>query len=270
MYLYIDESGNFNWPLGGRSETVGIFVILVVKDNESRKRLRQVVNRARINFQKWLSKKGQWPKGKKVIALKGSAKPEKEEKGVLRLNNHPNLRLWLFRRIVEEVRNLNIHVLFINKKKFKQTPSETKERTYSQFLRVIINTLSVPKTQRKSQMILDKYFVNVIPRKTLDQMLISFWITRINLRGWLHIHHGETEEDKGLQLVDIVANFCYQYKRLKLDKRPQDVSLAEIAKMEIGNKQWFETFYVLKPMIKVWQENPEIKPGKLKPPYKIS
>ena len=52
MYIYIDESGNFGWPLKAGSGPYMLFSLLVIEDQKSKRAISQAVSRAIVDLRK--------------------------------------------------------------------------------------------------------------------------------------------------------------------------------------------------------------------------
>ncbi len=52
MYIYIDESGDFGWPITANSEPYMMFTLLVINDYRSKKTIAQAVSRAITDLKK--------------------------------------------------------------------------------------------------------------------------------------------------------------------------------------------------------------------------
>jgi len=132
MYIYIDESGNFGWPLKTGSEPYMLFSVLVIEDLKSKRAISQAVSRAIADLRKHHPSCKSDP-SKRIEELKGS-----EE-----LRDRTDVRLRFFKRIVRKA-NFHIYFLILDKRVLNQSlPANYMER-YSMLLLNILYAIPIP------------------------------------------------------------------------------------------------------------------------------
>ena len=143
MYIYIDESGNFGWPLKQGSEPYMVFSILVIHDRESKRAIAQAVSRAIADLRKHHPSCKNDP-DKRIVELKGSKE----------LADRPDVRLRFFKRIVNKAK-FNIYGIILDKRKVTQElPINYMER-YAMLLLNILYAIPIPKNQKWVTMVVD-------------------------------------------------------------------------------------------------------------------
>ena len=108
MYIYIDESGNFGWPLKEGSEPYMLFSVLVIEDQVSKRYISQSISRAIVDLRRHHPGLKSDP-NKRIAELKGS-----EE-----LSDRGDVRLRFFKRIVKKA-NFNIYAIILDKRVIHQ------------------------------------------------------------------------------------------------------------------------------------------------------
>jgi len=285
MYIYIDESGDFGWPLTKDSQPYMLFSVLVIEDQKSKRAISQAVSRAIVDLRKHHPSCKSEP-NKRIEELKGSGE----------LADRPDVRLRFFKRIVKKA-NFHIYGVILDKRVLDQTlPADYMER-YSMLLLNILYAIPIPKNQRWVTMVVDSQ-ATAEPTQPLKvrysskakrlrqkrarakdrnrrnqytQMITSVFKQHLKPRGThLKVWHIRSDDDRCLQAVDVIGHFMYQRLRLK-EKRgalfqsllPRERSRKQLEK----NKQWqkikkerdiwFEVREVLKPKIG-WVRRPKL------------
>ncbi len=284
MYIYIDESGNFGWPLKAGSEPYMLFSVLVIEDRKSKRAISQAVSRAIIDLRK------HHPSCKS-----DSSKRIEELKGSKELCDRPDVRLRFFKRIVQKA-NFHIYGIILDKRVLKQKlPANYMER-YSMLLLNILYAIPIPKNQRWVTMVVDSQAKaeptqpvkvrysskvkrlrqkraraqDINRRNQYTQMITSVFKRVLKKHGThLKVWHIRSEDDRCLQAADVIVNFFYQ--RLKLyEKRhqlfqgflPSDRNREQLEKnsqwqkIEREHTTWSKAYEVLKPNIE-WIRRPK-------------
>jgi len=231
MYIYIDESGNFGWPLKAGREPYMLFSILVIEDQASKRAISQAVSRAIVDLRKHHPGYKN-DSSKRITELKGSKE----------LADCPDVRLRFFKRIVRKA-NFRIYAVILDKRVLNQPlPANYMER-YSMLLLNILYTIPIPKNQRWVTMIVDSQAKaeptqpvkvrysskarrlrqkrardqDLNRRNQYTQMITSIFKRVLKKHGThLHVWHIRSEDDRCLQAVDVIVHFMYQ--RLRLDE----------------------------------------------------
>jgi FtsZ-binding cell division protein ZapB len=289
MYIYIDESGNFGWPLKAGSEPYMLFSVLVIDDLKSKRAISQAVSRAIADLRKHHPSCKSDP-NKRIMELKGSGE----------LADRPDVRLRFFKRIVKKA-NFHIYAVILDKRLLKQPlPSNYMER-YSMLLLNILYAIPIPKNQKWVTMVVDSQ-ATAEPTRPLKvrypskakrlhqkraraqdrsrrnqytQMITSVFKRFLKPSGThLKVWHIRSHDDRCLQAVDVIGHFLYQglkIKRLKEEREalfqsllPRERSREQLEK----NKQWqkikrertiwFEAHEVLKPKIEFVRQPPHL------------
>ncbi len=231
MYIYIDESGNFGWPLKAGSEPYMLFSLLVIPDHKSKRVIAQAVSRAIVDLRKHHPSCKNDP-NKHILELKGSKE----------LADCPDVRLRFFKRIVKKA-NFHIYAVILDKRVLRQPlPANYMER-YSMLLLNILYTVPIPKNHKWVIMVVDSQ-ANAEPTQPLKvrysskakrlrqkrarakdrnrlsqytQMITSVFKRVLKKHGThLHVWHIRSEDDRCLQAVDVIVYFLYQ--KLRLDE----------------------------------------------------
>ena len=277
MYIYIDESGNFGWPLKSGSEPFMLFSVLVIEDQVSKRCIAQTVSRTIVDLRK------HHPSCKK-----DSDKRIAELKGSKELADRRDVRLRFFKRIVKKA-NFHIYAIILDKRVLGQKIPPDYMQRYAMLLLNILCSISIPKTQRWVTMVVDsqakadptqpvkpRYFSknqrlrqkrlrkqDIKRSRQYTQMITSVFKRVLKSRGThLHVWHTYSHEDRCLQASDVIAHFMYQGLRLKEDKKKlfEGLSYGERRPSQLReNKRWqkineeldgwYETWGVLKPRI---------------------
>lgn len=277
MYIYIDESGNFGWPLKAGSEPYMLFSLLVIEDQKSKLAIAQAVSRAIVDLRKHHPSCKSDP-NKHIKELKGSGE----------LRDRPDVRLRFFKRIVKKA-DFHIYAVILDKRVLNQTlPSNYMER-YSMLLLNILYAIPVPKNQKWVTMVVDSQ-AKAEPtrpvkvhypskakrlrqkraraqdsnrRNQYTQMITSVFKRFLKPRGThLKVWHIRSHDDLCLQAVDVIGHFIYQglkIKRLKEEKvklfqslLPRERSREQLEKniqwqkIKRERDTWFEAREVLK------------------------
>jgi len=231
MYIYIDESGNFGWPLKAGSEPYMLFSLLVIDDRKSKQAISQAVSQAIVDLRKH-HPSCKSDSNKRIVELKGSKE----------LADCPDVRLRFFKRIVKKA-NFHIYAVILDKRVLRQPlPANYMER-YSMLLLNILYTVPIPKNQRWVTMIVDSQAKaeptqpvkvrysskarrlrqkrardqDLNRRNQYTQMITSVFKRVLKKHGThLHVWHIRSEDDRCLQAVDVIVYFLYQ--KLRLDE----------------------------------------------------
>ena len=275
MYIYIDESGNFGWPLKAGSEPYMLFSVLVIEDQKSKRAISQAVSRAIVDLRKHHPSCKSDP-SKRIKELKGSKE----------LCDRLDVRLRFFKRIIGKA-NFHIYAVILDKRELNQPLPVNYMERYSMLLLNILYAIPIPKNQRWVTMVVDSQARAdpTQPRKVrypskanrlrqkraraqdrnrrnqYTQMITSTFKRFLKPHGThLHVWHVRSHDDRCLQAADVIGNFMYQ--RLRLDEEReklfQSLSPRERRPKQLeNNKQWqeikkkraiwFETYEVLKP-----------------------
>ena len=231
MYIYIDESGNFGWPLKAGSEPYMLFSLLVIDDRKSKQAISQAVSRAIVDLRKH-HPSCKSDSSKRIVELKGGKE----------LADCPDVRLRFFKRIVKKA-NFHIYAVILDKRVLRQPlPANYMER-YSMLLLNILYAIPIPKNQRWVTMIVDSQAKaeptqpvkvrysskarrlrqkraraqDLNRRNQYTQMITSVFKRVLKKHGThLHVWHIRSEDDRCLQAVDVIVHFMYQ--KLRLDE----------------------------------------------------
>lgn len=274
MYIYIDESGDFGWPLEEGRQPYMLLSVLVIDDQQSKQAIAQAVSRAIADLRKHHQSCKSDP-NKRIEELKGSGE----------LRNHPDVRLRFFKRIVKKA-NFHIYAVILDKRELNQKlPKDYMER-YSMLMLNILYAIPIPRNQRWVTMVVDSQAkaeptqpLKVrYPSKTkrlrqkraraqdrnrrnqYTQMITSVLKSALKPSGThLKVWHIRSHDDRCLQAVDVIGHFMYQ--RLKLDEEikslrkslsPHDRSPKSLKKnrqwqrVEKERKIWFEARALLR------------------------
>jgi hypothetical protein len=256
MYIYIDESGNFGWPLKAGSEPYMLFSLLVIEDLKSKRAISQAVSRAIVDLHKHHPSCKSDP-NKRIEELKGSGE----------LADRPDVRLRFFKRIVRKA-NFHIYAVILDKRLLKQPlPSNYMER-YSMLLLNILYAIPIPKNQKWVTMVVDSQAkaeptqpvkvrysskakrlrqkrarVQDRNRRNLyTQMITAVFKNFLKPHGThLQVWHVRSHDDRCLQAVDVIGHFMYQ--RLRLDEKREALFQSLLPKERWPkqletNKQW--------------------------------
>ena len=284
MYIYIDESGNFGWPLKAGSEPYMLFSLLVIDDRKSKQAISQAVSRAILDLRKHHPSCKSAP-DKRILELKGSKE----------LCDRPDVRLRFFKRIVRKA-NVRIYAVILDKRVLNQKlPASYMER-YSMLFLNILYAIPIPKNQKWVTMVVDSQ-ARAEPtqpvkvrysskakrlrqkraraqdrgrRNQYTNMITSAFKGFLKPRGThLEVWHSRSDDDRCLQAVDVIGHFMYQ--RLRLDEErqklfqnllPKERSREELErnsrwqKVKSERTTWYEAYKVLKPRIE-WIKKPQ-------------
>jgi hypothetical protein len=277
VYIYIDESGDFGWPLKERSQLYMLFSVLVIEDLKSKHAIAQAVSRAIVDLRKHHPSCKSDP-NKRIEELKGS-----EE-----LRDRSDVRLRFFKRIVKKA-NFHIYAVILDKRDLNQKLPENYMERYSMLMLNILYAIPIPKNQKWVTMVVDsqakaestqpvkvRYSSKTKRlrqkraraqdrkrRNQYTQMITGVFKSVLKPRGThLRVHHVRSHDDRCLQAVDVIGHFMYQ--RLKLDEErknlhkslsPYERSPKQLEKNRQWQKikkernKWFEAREVLKPRI---------------------
>jgi hypothetical protein len=277
MYIYIDESGNFGWPLKTGSEPYMLFSLLVIEDQKSKHVISQAVSRAIVDLRKHHPSCKNDP-DKRILELKGSKE----------LCDRPDVRLRFFKRIVKKA-NFHIYAVILDKRVLDQKLPENYMERYSMLILNILYAIPIPENQKWVTMVIDSQ-AKAEPTQPLKvrysskakrlqqkraraqdrnrrnqytQMITSVFKRFLKPRGThLKVWHIRSHDDRCLQAVDVIGHFIYQ--RLRLDEERerlyQSPSYEERRFHRLKNNRqwqkikkergiWFEAHEVLKPKI---------------------
>jgi hypothetical protein len=277
MYIYIDESGNFGWPLKAGSEPYMLFSVLVIDDLKSKQAIAQAVSRAIVDLRKHHQSCKSDP-SKRIEEFKGSGE----------LCDRPDVRLRFFKRIVKKA-NFHIYAVILDKRALYQKLPENYMERYSMLMMNILYAIPIPRNQKWVTMVVDSQAVadptqplkvrypskakrlrqkrararDKNRRNQYTQMITSVFKRFLKSRGThLRVWHVRSHDDRCLQAVDVIGHFMYQ--RLKLDEErknlykslpPYERSPKQLEKNSQWQKikeernKWFEDREVLKPRI---------------------
>jgi hypothetical protein len=286
MYIYIDESGNFGWPLKAGSESYMLFSVLVIDDLKSKQAIAQAVSRAIVDLRKHHQSCKSDP-DKRIEELKGSGE----------LRNHPDVRLRFFKRIVRKA-NFHIYAVILDKRVLNQPLPQNYMERYSMLMLNILYKIPIPRNQKWVTMVVDSQ-AKAEPTRPLKvrypskakrlqqkrarardrsrrdqytQMITSVFKRFLKPRGThLKVWHIRSHDDRCLQAVDVIGHFMYQ--RLKLDEErkklyeslsPYERSPKQLEKNQKwqknknARKKWFEDREVLKPVVEFVKRPPQL------------
>ncbi len=284
MYIYIDESGNFGWPLKVGSEPYMVFSVLVIEDKKSKRAITQAVSRAIVDLRKHHPSCKNDP-DKRIAELKGSKE----------LTDRPDVRLRFFKRIVNKA-DLNIYGIVLDKRKVtQQLPVDYMER-YAMLLLNILYAIPIPKNQKWVTMVVDsqeradstkplkvrysskskRLAQNRLRNQDMNRrnqynlMVTSVFRKYLKPSGThLKVWHVRSNDDRCLQATDVIVHFVYE--KLRLDEQREMIFMALTPEQRRScnlknNKQWqrnrgfrdkwYEAYQVLKPKIK-WLRRPK-------------
>jgi len=284
MYIYIDESGNFGWPLKAGSEPYMLFSLLVIEDQKSKHAISQAVSRAIVDLRKHHPGCKNDP-DKRILELKGSKE----------LYDRPDVRLRFFKRIAQKA-NFHIYAVILDKRILQQRLPENYMERYSMLLLNILYAIPIPKNQRWVTMVVDSQAIaeptqpvkvrysskakrlrqkrarakDINRRNQYTQMITSVFKRFLKPSGThLKVWHIRSHDDHCLQAVDVIGHFIYQ--RLRLDEErgklfqrllPRERRREQLEKnsqwQEIKSERttWFEAYEVLKSKIE-WIRRPK-------------
>lgn len=283
MYIYIDESGDFGWPLKKGSQPFMLFSVLVIEDLKSKRAIAQAVSRAIADLRKHHPSCKNDP-GKHIAELKGSKE----------LADRPDVRLRFFKRIVNKA-GFNIYGIILDKRKVTQElPIDYMER-YAMLLLNILYAVPIPKNQKWVTMVVDSQeranptkpikvrypskskrlaqkrlrHKDMNKRNQYNLMVTSVFRNYLKPSGThLKVWHIRSDDDRCLQAVDVIGHFIYQ--RLRLDEEreklfknlsPEERSRKQLEKnshwqrIKHARSSWFEAYDTLKPKI-AWIRTP--------------
>lgn len=284
MYIYIDESGDFGWPLKEGSQPYMLFSVLVIDDLKSKHAISQAVSRTLVDLRKH-HPSCKSDSNRRITELKGSKE----------LCDRPDVRLRFFKRIVRKA-NFRIYAVILDKRVLKQELSGNYMERYSMLLLNILYAIPVPKHQKWVTMVVDSQ-AKADPTQPLKirypskakrlrqkraraqdrnrrnqytQMITSVFKSVLKPRGThLKVWHIRSHEDRCLQAVDVIGHFMYQ--RLRLDEErerlyqsllPRERSRKQLEKNSQWQKlrkerdTWFEAHEVVKLKIE-WTRKPK-------------
>lgn len=232
MYIYIDESGNFGWPLKTGSERFMVFSLLVIDDRKSKQAIAQAVSRAIADLHKH-----------HPSCTHDSLRHIFELKGSKELYDCPDVRLRFFKRIVRKA-NFHIYGIVLDKLRLKQLLPDNYMERYSMLLLNILYAIPIPKNQKQVIMVIDSQ-AKAEPtqpvkvrypskakrlqqnraqtqdrnrRNQYTQMITSVFKRFLKPSGThLSVWHVRSHDDRCLQAVDVIGHFIYQ--GLKLDEK---------------------------------------------------
>jgi FtsZ-binding cell division protein ZapB len=283
MYIYIDESGDFGWPLKTGSEPYMLFCLLVIDDKKSKEAISRAVSRAILDLRKHHPSCKNVP-DKRILELKGSKE----------LCDRPDVRLRFFKRIVKKA-NFHIYAVILDKRLLNQKIPDNYMERYSVLLLNILYAIPIPRNQKWVTMVVDSQaraeptqpvkvrYSSKAKRlqqkraRTKDrnrcnqynQMITSVFTSFLKPSGThLKVWHSRSENDRCLQAVDVIGHFMYQKLRLDEEKRklfqklsPKERSREELERnsrwQEVKSERstWHEAYTVIKLRIE-WIERP--------------
>jgi FtsZ-binding cell division protein ZapB len=284
MYIYIDESGNFGWPLKASSEPFMLFSLLVIEDQKSKRAISQAVSRAIVDLRKHHPGCKNDP-NKRILELKGSKE----------LSDRPDVRVRFFKRIIRKA-NFHIYAVILDKRILNQRLPENYMERYSMLLLNILYAIPIPKNQKWVTMVVDSQAKaeptqpvkvrysskakrlrhkraraqDVNRRNQYTQMITSAFKRFLKPSGThLKVWHIRSHDDRCLQAVDVIGHFMYQRLRLKEEREklfqelpPKERNREQLEKnrqwqeIKRGRTTWFEAYEILKPKIQ-WIRRPQ-------------
>jgi hypothetical protein len=274
MYIYIDESGNFGWPLKRGSEPYMLFSLLVIEDQKSKRAISQAVSRAIVDLRKHHPSCKSDP-NKRIEELKGSGE----------LRDRPDVRMRFFKRIVKKA-NFHIYAVILDKRVLTQQLPENYMERYSMLMLNILYAIPIPKNQKWVTMVVDSQAKaeptqpvkvrysskakrlrqkrakaqDINRRNQYTQMITSVFKRFLKPRGThLRVWHIRSHDDRCLQAVDVIGHFMYQGLRLQEEREtlfqsllPRERSRKQLEKniqwqkIKKERNKWFEAHEVLK------------------------
>lgn len=284
MYIYIDESGNFGWPLKQGSEPFMLFAILVIEDKKSKQAMAQTVSRAIVDLRKHHPGYKNDP-NKRIFELKGSKE----------LNDRPDVRLRFFKRVVNKV-NFSVYGVILDKRLITQKLPENYMERYAMLVLNILYAIPIPKNQKWVTMVVDsqesadstkpvkvRYSSkskrlaqkrlrsrDMNRRNQYTQMIISVFKNYLKPHGThLKVWHMRSNNDRCLQAADVIGHFIYERLRLHEERnriysglspeqrRPQSLERNKHwQRNKVLCEEWGKAWDVLKPKIK-WLRRPK-------------
>jgi hypothetical protein len=279
MYIYIDESGNFGWPLKAGSEPYMLFCLLVIDDRKSKQAISQAISRAIVDLRKHHPSCKSAP-DKRILELKGSKE----------LCDRPDVRLRFFKRIVKKA-NFHIYTVILDKRVLNQRLPKNYMERYSMLLLNILYAIRIPRNQKWVTMVVDSQAraertqpvkvryssktkrlrqqrARAQDRSRCDQynqMVTSVFKSFLKPRGThLEVWHIRSEDDRCLQAVDVIGHFIYRGLRLEEEREklfqnllPKERSRKKLErnsqwqKVKSDRNTWFEAYEVLRPKIEL-------------------
>ena len=277
MYIYIDESGNFGWPLKAGSEPYMLFCLLVIDDRKSKRAISQAVSRAIVDLRKHHPGYRN-AADKRILELKGNKE----------LSDRPDVRLRFFKRIAKKA-NFGIYIVILDKRVLKQAVPKSYMERCSVLLLNILYAITIPRNQKWVTMVVDsqaraertqpvKVRYSSKARRIRQQrargqdqrrlnqhndMITSAFKSFLKPRGtYLKVWHIRSEDDRCLQAVDVIGHFLYQGLRLGEEREkllqkllPQERSRKELErnsewqKAKSEHATWYQAYEVLRPKI---------------------
>jgi hypothetical protein len=284
MYIYIDESGDFGWPLKAGSEPYMLFCLLVIDNQKSKQAISQAVSRAIIDLRKHHPSCKNAP-DKRILELKGSKE----------LCDRADVRLRFFKRIVRKA-SFHIYAVILDKRVLNQKLPDNYMERYSMLLLNILYAIPIPGNQKWVTMVVDsqaraestrpvkvRYSSKAKRlrqrrartqdrnrRNQYNKMIASFFKAFLKPQGThIEVWHSRSEDDHCLQAVDVIGHFMYQ--KLRLDEErdklfqnllPKERSRKELErnsrwqKIKSDRTAWYEAHAVLRPRIE-WVRRPD-------------
>jgi len=283
MYIYIDESGNFGWPLKAGSEPYMLFCLLVIDDQKSKQAISQAVSRAIVDLRKHHPSCKNAP-DKRILELKGSKE----------LCDRPDVRLRFFKRIVKKA-SFRIYAVILDKRVLNQKIPDNYMERYSMLLLNILYAIPIPRNQRWVTMVVDSQAraeptqpvrvrysskakrlrqkrARAQDRRRCQQyndMITSVFKDFLKPSGThLKVWHSRSEDDHCVQAVDVIGHFMYEKLRLDEERQklfqnllPKERSREKLErnsrwqKLKSERTTWYEAHKVLKPRIE-WIRRP--------------
>jgi hypothetical protein len=281
MYIYIDESGDFGWPLKAGSQPYMLFCLLVVDDRKSKQAICQAVSRAIADLRKH-----------HPSCTSGSDKRILELKGNKELCDRPDVRLRFLKRIVRKA-NFGIYAVILDKRDLKQRVPKNYMERYSMLLLNILYAVTIPKNQKWVTMVVDSQaraertqpvkvrYSSKAKRlrqqrargqdrrrcQQYNDMITSVFRSFLKPRGThLKVWHIRSEDDRCLQAVDVIGHLMYQGLRLGEEREkmlqkllPEERSRKELESNSEWKKAisehatWYQAYEVLRPKIE-WRK----------------
>lgn len=278
MYIYIDESGNFGWPLKPGSEPYMLFSLLVIPDQKSKRTIAQAVSRAIVDLRKHHPSCRSDP-NKRIVELRGSKE----------LSDRPDVRLRFFKRIVKTA-NFSIYGVILDKRLLEQKLPENYMERYAMLLLNILYAIPIPRNQKWVTMVVDsqeqaeptkpvkvRYLSKSkrLAQKKLrmqdrnrcnqyNQMITSVFKNYLKPRGThLKVWHVRSDNDRCLQAADLISHFVYERLRLHEEinkiyssltpdqRRSQNLEKNKRwQKNKALREEWGKAWDILKPKIK--------------------
>lgn len=262
VHLYLDES---------YGKDVYVLAALAVYDSPSQEAIARAVSQAVILFKEYLRttdpRRFDRLPGKRILELKGAESRGKTKPYVPGLNNYPELRDRLFRDLVK-VAPFRIYVLYFDRPELMKWMPKLEIRKYGRLLQNLIADVEVlppharlfsitidsqnttkathedgklytwrkRRAGQRKQRIADKARHRRWIQQIKAMLLARYQRIRMNRKIWLVASHN----DRGLQIADVIANFCKRYSHLNIHEAPHAHTT-----VSHGEREWFQSYQIL-------------------------